>query len=95
MKKKRNLGEGYNYNNPLPGGQTPPLGNGFPALGFVADQGWEKRRPSTQVLWEKPENPNIVVYLKLVSVVSKYRYISKIWGGRLDRCVPKIGLGGK
>ena len=30
----------------------PPLGNGFPALGFVVAQGWEKRRPSTQVLWE-------------------------------------------
>ncbi len=59
----------------------PPLGNGFPALGFVAAQGWEKRRPSTQVLWEKSEIPNLVVYLKLVSVVSKYRYIFEIGVG--------------
>ena len=52
---KRNLGGGgiINNNNLGSGGQTPPLGNGFPALGFVAAQGWEKRRPSTQVLWEQ------------------------------------------
>ena len=59
----------------------PPLGNGFPALGFVAAQGWEKRRPSTQVLWERSDIPNLVVYLKLVSVVSKYRYTSEIGVG--------------
>ena len=84
MKNKDNLGGGNNNNNnnnPVSGGQTPPLGNGFPALGFVAAQGWEKRRPSTQVLWEKSENQILVVYLKMVSVVSKYRYISKIGVG--------------
>ena len=59
------------------GSRPPTLGKGFPAFGFVAAQGWEKRRPSTQVLWEKSEIPNLVVYLKLVSVVSKSRYISK------------------
>ena len=51
----------------------PPLVNGFPALGFVAAQGWEKRRPSTQVLWEQSEIRNLVVYLKSVSMVSKSR----------------------
>ena len=55
---------GYN-NNPVFWWADPPLGNGFPALGFVAAQGWEKRRPSTQVLWEKYEIPNLIVYLKI------------------------------
>ena len=80
---KGNLKGGYNHNNNnnVSGGQTPPLGNGFPALGFVVAQGWEKRKPSTQVLWEQSEIPNLIVYLRLVSVVSKHRYISEIGVG--------------
>ena len=65
-KRKGDLEGGARHNS----GQTP-LGNGFPALGFVAAQGWEKRKPSTQVLREKSEILNLVVYLKSVSMVSK------------------------